>query len=94
VLAITSFSKNGWVHVHVSDTGVGMSEGVRNKLFEPFFTTKKVGKCTGLGISISYGIVQDYDGVIDVETEVCKGTTFKISFPAAESTAIDGDRHE
>ncbi|MFC1516759.1 ATP-binding protein [Thermodesulfobacteriota bacterium] len=80
-LKITSFAKNGTVVVTVSDTGIGMSEAVKNKIFEPFFTTKKIGKGTGLGVSISYGIVKDYDGTIEIDSEVGKGATFKISFP-------------
>jgi histidine kinase len=67
----------------VTDTGVGMSEEVKNKIFEPFYTTKKVGKGTGLGVSISYGIIQDYKGSIEIESEVGKGTTFMLTFPKA-----------
>jgi C4-dicarboxylate-specific signal transduction histidine kinase len=81
-LTIKSFVKNGQVMVNVSDTGIGMSEEIKNKILEPFYTTKKNGKGTGLGISISYGIVNDYDGTIEIESEVGKGTTFKITFPA------------
>jgi PAS domain S-box-containing protein len=82
-LTIRSILEDGMVTVYVSDTGTGMSEEVKAKLFEPFFTTKKVGKGTGLGVSISYGIVQDYDGSIEIESEVGNGTTFKLTFPAA-----------
>jgi PAS domain S-box-containing protein len=80
-LKITSFVENGLVVVTVTDTGVGMSEEVINQIFEPFFTTKKIGKGTGLGVSISYGIVKDYDGTIEIESQVGKGATFKLSFP-------------
>jgi PAS domain S-box-containing protein len=82
-LTIRSFADNGHVSVQVIDTGIGMSEEVKNKIFEPFYTTKKVGKGTGLGVSISYGIVKDYKGSIQIESEVGKGTTFTLTFPQA-----------
>ena len=81
-LTIKSFAENGQVAVYVSDTGIGMSEKIMNKIMEPFFTTKKMGKGTGLGVSISYGIIKDYEGTIEIESEVGQGTTFKITFPA------------
>ncbi|MEE4263569.1 MAG: PAS domain S-box protein [Desulfobacteraceae bacterium] len=82
-LTIKSIFEDERVTVYVTDTGTGMSEEVQAKLFEPFFTTKKVGKGTGLGVSISYGIVKDYDGSIEIESAIGKGTTFKLTFPAA-----------
>jgi len=82
-LTIRSFNVNNHVCVQVTDSGIGMSEEVKNKIFEPFYTTKKVGKGTGLGVSISYGIVQDYKGSIEIESEIGKGTTFTIKFPQA-----------
>ena len=83
-LLIKSRPEGDQVVVEVSDTGIGMSEEVQQKIFEPFFTTKKVGKGTGLGFSISYGIVEDYDGTIDIDSEVGRGTTFMLRFPSAE----------
>ena len=85
-LTIQSGVENGHVCVKVIDTGTGMSEEVKSKIFEPFYTTKKVGKGTGLGVSISYGIVQDYKGTIEIESELGKGTTFILKFPPASET--------
>jgi PAS domain S-box-containing protein len=82
-LTIRSYPTPGQVVAEVADTGTGMTEPVRNKLFEPFFTTKKTGKGTGLGTSISYGIVKDYEGHIEVESEPGQGTCFRLKFPSA-----------
>ena len=65
----------------ISDTGPGIPEEIQNKLFEPFFTTKKQGKGVGLGLSLTYGIVQDHGGTIHVDSKIGKGTTFKIDLP-------------
>ncbi|UCE82212.1 MAG: HAMP domain-containing histidine kinase, partial [Deltaproteobacteria bacterium] len=83
-LRISSNTKGDKVVVTISDTGLGMSETVKEKIFEPFFTTKPVGKGTGLGLSISFGIVRDYDGIIEVESVEGSGTKFTIRFPAAK----------
>ncbi|HIJ56912.1 MAG TPA: PAS domain S-box protein [Deltaproteobacteria bacterium] len=69
--------------IEVCDTGIGMSEAVREKIFEPFFTTKGVGKGTGLGLSITYGIVQNHDGTIKAVSREREGTCFILTFPAA-----------
>ncbi len=82
LLTIESFVKKDHVVVTVSDTGMGMPEDVKNKLFEPFFTTKAIGKGTGLGTSISYGIIKDYGGTVDIESEENNGAKFTIKFPS------------
>jgi PAS domain S-box-containing protein len=83
-LTIKTYLDSDHVVVEVSDTGMGMTEEVKRKIFEPFFTTKETGKGTGLGTSISFGIIKDYSGTIDIESEFGKGATFTIKFPAVE----------
>jgi signal transduction histidine kinase len=65
----------------IEDNGAGMDEETLAKLFDPFFTTKPVGKGMGLGLSISYGIIQQHDGRIDVTSEVEKGAKFTVYLP-------------
>jgi PAS domain S-box-containing protein len=84
VITIRSFKENDRVAVSVSDTGAGIPEAQKNRIFEPFFTTKDVGKGMGLGLSITYGIVKDYGGEIEVYSDEGTGTTFKLTFPFAQ----------
>jgi histidine kinase len=83
-IEIHSFREGDHVAVTVSDTGIGIPDDVKDKVFEPFFTTKETGKGIGLGLSIVYGIVKDYDGHIYVEGEEGEGAVFKVTFPIIE----------
>lgn len=76
--------------IEIIDTGKGISKNVINKIFEPFFTTKPAGQGTGLGLSVSYGIVKDHKGEIYVDSIEGKGTTFtiKIPIPSQEEVLI------
>jgi signal transduction histidine kinase len=70
-----------WLAIEVKDNGTGMDDATRNRIFEPFFTTKPVGDGTGLGLSVTWGIVREHHGWIDVQSRPGKGSTFTVYLP-------------
>jgi PAS domain S-box-containing protein len=81
VITIRTGADNGWVWVSIADSGSGIAPENLSRIFEPFFTTKPVGQGTGLGLSLSYNIVNKHGGRIEVESEMGKGTTFTVYLP-------------
>ena len=86
----TYTTEQGAAGVRVTDTGVGMSDEVQDNIFEPLFTTKD-DQGTGMGLSASYGIVQEHGGDIDVASEPDEGTTFTLTFPPAGDAEAERD---
>jgi signal transduction histidine kinase len=90
-LTLTSRANDtdGTIEIRIADTGCGIPPENLERIFDPFFTTKGVGHGTGLGLSVSYGIIHAHNGDISVSSEPGCGSTFTISLPAAEGT-VDG----
>ncbi|HEU5184203.1 MAG TPA: GAF domain-containing protein [Gemmatimonadaceae bacterium] len=82
-LSVRTANEGSRVVVEIKDTGTGMTPDVQKRIFEPFFTTKPEGTGTGLGLSVSYGIMQSHAGTLSVQSAVGIGSTFRISLPAA-----------
>ena len=89
-IEIQSQTLEDWVEVTVADTGCGIPETARHKIFEPFFTTKETGRGMGLGLAITYGIVKDYGGNIEVDSTPGQGSVFRLTFPVARELPEQG----
>ncbi|HWZ99927.1 MAG TPA: ATP-binding protein [Candidatus Dormibacteraeota bacterium] len=82
MLEVKTLAHNGSVEIEIVDTGAGIPREHIHKIFDPFFTTKATGRGTGLGLSVSYGIIKEHAGKIDVRSTPGKGTSFHVEFPA------------
>jgi PAS domain S-box-containing protein len=90
VITIATGAGDGWVWVRVGDTGCGIPPQNLKRVFEPFFTTKPVGSGTGLGLSLSYSIVNKHGGRIEVASTPDVGTTFTIHLPVVPPASVEG----
>ena len=90
-ITLLSGAEQDWAWVQVEDTGCGMSAEVQRRMCEPFFTTKDVGKGTGLGMSLSFSIVQKHGGTIQVHSAVGQGTAIRVWLPVAGPQALAKD---
>ena len=79
------------VQVTIADTGTGIDPQVMPRIFDPFFTTKQTGEGTGLGLSVSFGIIQEHQGEIHVESSPGQGARFLITLPVTEALDRDGE---
>ena len=86
MLEVPTGAHNGSVAVEVTDTGSGIPAENLHRIFDPFFTTKATGRGTGLGLSVSYGIIKEHAGKVDVRSTPGKGTSFRLEFPVARKT--------
>lgn len=87
-IIIKTWQENGRARISVSDIGKGISREEQSRIFEPFYTTKEVGSGTGLGLSVSHGIINKMDGTIEVDSEPGQGATFIITLPIKEKRQL------
>jgi two-component system NtrC family sensor kinase len=85
-LTISTFEKDNCVQIRFEDNGPGIPESIRSKVFDPFFTTKGIGEGTGLGLSVSYGVIKEHGGRIDLESKDGEGAAFTVVLPVPEKT--------
>jgi PAS domain S-box-containing protein len=83
MLEVRTSANHGSVEIEVSDTGLGIPRENLHRIFDPFFTTKATGRGTGLGLSVSYGIIKEHAGKVEVRSTPGKGTSFRLEFPVA-----------
>ncbi len=88
MLEVRTAANNGSVEVEVTDTGTGIPPEHLHRIFDPFFTTKSSGRGTGLGLSVSYGIIKEHAAKVDVRSTPGKGTSFRLEFPVARKAAV------
>ncbi|MFA7479870.1 MAG: response regulator [Vulcanimicrobiota bacterium] len=92
---IIATAKDGeWFLLQVKDNGVGISKSAQGRVFDPFYTTKPVGLGTGLGMSISYGIIQAHQGTIDLQSRPGEGSEFRIRIPLSLENLLKKDKEE
>jgi signal transduction histidine kinase/CheY-like chemotaxis protein len=91
-LKVSTFAEEGKILIRVSDSGPGIAASIMEKVFEPFYTTKAAGEGTGLGLSLSQGLVKEHGGQIRVESLVGKGTTFIVELPILEVPEEEASR--
>ncbi len=93
-IVITTRQEGDWVTVSIRDDGCGIPADVRDRIFDPFFTTKEPGVGTGLGLSLSYGLITKLGGTIECRSEIDKGTEFLIRFPCVAEAPPDDDDYQ
>ncbi|NIA52228.1 ATPase [Massilia sp. TW-1] len=88
-ITVRTGASGGNVWIEIADNGCGIPQAIQSRIFDPFFTTKPIGTGTGLGLSLSYGIIQKHRGRIDMQSEEGVGTTFRIELPIRQPDADD-----
>ena len=90
-LTVESRETDTGLLIKITDTGTGMDDDQVQKIFDPFFTTKDVGEGTGLGLFVTYSLVQNMNGVITVESQVDQGASFQLELPAEDAKFSSSD---